>query len=101
VVHTASPFPLKNPKNADELVRPAVEGTTAIVKACHAAKVKRLVVTSSVAAIMNVKDENRPTTFTEEHWSDVEHMRASQFYPLSKTLAEKAAWDFLASLPED
>lgn len=77
VVHTASPFPLKNPKTADELVRPAVEGTTAIVKACHAAKVKRLVITSSVASIMNCRDENRPATFTEEHWSDVEHMRTT------------------------
>ena len=50
VVHTASPFILKV-KNDDEIIKPAVEGTLAVMKACHKHGVKRLVITSSVAAI--------------------------------------------------
>lgn len=101
VVHTASPFPVKNPKNADVLVKPAVEGTMAVCRACHAHKVKRLVVTSSVAAIMGQRPENLNKILTEEHWSDEEYQRTSSAYALSKTLAEKAAWNFLKELPED
>ena len=52
VIHTASPFPIARPKTEDEVVRPAVEGTAAVLKACHQNKVKRLVITSSIAAIM-------------------------------------------------
>lgn len=96
VVHTASPFPLRPPKNADDLVKPAVEGTLAVVKACHANRVKRVVITSSCAAIFDQAPESKVEVFTEEHWSNAEHQRAnSQYYPLSKTLAEQAAWDFL------
>jgi dihydroflavonol-4-reductase len=73
VVHTASPFPLKQPKNADELVRPAVDGTLAVCRACHANKVKRLVITSSCAAVMDVKPENAQPLYNEENWSDTEH----------------------------
>lgn len=101
VVHTASPFPLKNPKNADELVKPAVEGTMAVCRACHANRVKRLVVTSSCAAVMDRKQEERLSVYTEEHWSDVEYQRTTSAYSLSKTLAEQAAWNFVNSLPEE
>jgi nucleoside-diphosphate-sugar epimerase len=50
-VHTASPFPIASPKNEDDVVKPALEGTTAVLKACHQNKIKRLVITSSIAAI--------------------------------------------------
>ena len=100
VVHTASPFPLKKPKDADVLVKPAVEGTIAVCKACHAHKVKRLVITSSCAAVMDRKPEERLAKYTEENWSDVEYQRVTSPYSLSKTLAEKAAWNFVGSLPE-
>ena len=52
VLHTASPLPagpVKNP--ALDLIKPAVEGTTSVLKACHRARVKRVVLTSSSAAI--------------------------------------------------
>ena len=52
VIHTASPFPIEAPKDENVLIRPAVEGTLAAVKAAHKYKVKRIVITSSVAAIM-------------------------------------------------
>lgn len=99
VVHSASPCVIKNPENADVLVKPAVEGTLAVVRACHANKVKRLVVTSSTSAVRNVRPENKPHVLTEEVWSDIEYMQ-NNYYFLSKTLAEKAAWNFLNELPE-
>ena len=58
VIHTASPFPIEEPKDENVLIRPAVEGTLAAVKAAHKYKVKRIVITSSVAAIMGQKEEN-------------------------------------------
>jgi dihydroflavonol-4-reductase len=51
VVHTASPFPLKMPKNEDELIKPAVEGTLAAMKGAEKYGIKRIVITSSIAAI--------------------------------------------------
>jgi len=72
----------------------------AVCRACHAHKVKRLVITSSVAAIMGQRPENLTNIFTEEHWSDEEYQRTSSAYALSKTLAEKAAWNFLKELPD-
>lgn len=52
VVHTASPFPDKNPKDENVLIRPAVDGTLAVVRAAHLHRVKRVVITSSVASVM-------------------------------------------------
>lgn len=51
VVHTASPFPLTPPSDENELIKPAVDGTLAVMKACREEKVKRIVLTSSIAAI--------------------------------------------------
>ncbi len=71
VVHTASPFPLKQPKHEDELVKPAREGTLAVVRAAHKHRVKRVVITSSVASIMvNKHKEDEDHVFTEFDWSD-------------------------------
>ncbi len=52
VVHTASPFPSSNPKNEDDVIKPAVEGTLAVMRAAHKNGVKRVVITSSVGSIM-------------------------------------------------
>ena len=52
VVHTASPFPLKPPKNESDLINPAVNGTLAVMEACRAYKIKRVVITSSIASIL-------------------------------------------------
>jgi nucleoside-diphosphate-sugar epimerase len=95
VVHTASPFPLQPPKTEEELINPAVNGTLAVMEACHINKIKRVVITSSIAAIMYCKSETRPKNgvYNETNWSDPigDHISA---YCKSKTLAEKAAWDF-------
>ncbi len=92
VVHTASPFPLKIPDDENLLIRPAVEGTLAVVKAAHKYKVKRVVITSSIVSIKEKKPEDMKEMYDENDWSDVS---VAKPYPKSKTLAEKAAWDFL------
>ncbi|MRH91379.1 NAD-dependent epimerase/dehydratase family protein [Nocardia sp. SYP-A9097] len=94
VLHTASPFPVAEPEHADELVRPAVDGALRVLRAAAAAGVERVVLTSSVAAVMIGNQEHRNT---EADWSDV---NACNAYEKSKTLAERAAWDFAAVHPE-
>ncbi|MES1197036.1 MAG: aldehyde reductase [Pseudomonadota bacterium] len=93
VLHVASPFPTGAPKHEDELIIPAREGALRVLRAAKAAGVKRVVLTSSFAAIgYGHPPMDRP--FTEEDWSVVDggDMRA---YAKSKTLAERAAWDFI------
>ncbi|MFN8410967.1 MAG: aldehyde reductase [Anaerolineales bacterium] len=92
VLHVASPFPLFEPKHEDELIIPAVQGTLRVLRAAHKAKVKRVVQVSSIAAVTaGHSGENR--TFTEADWSDINKNIGS--YQKSKTLAERAAWDFI------
>lgn len=96
VVHTASPFPVVFPKDEQTLIKPAVEGTMAAMRACHRHKVERIVITSSCAACMKSADKKK-THFTSDDWTDCNIATA---YEKSKTMAEKAAWNYLASLPE-
>lgn len=92
VLHIASPFPLFEPKHEEELILPAVKGTLRILRAAHKGKIKRVVQVSSVAAVTaGHGGENR--TFTEDDWSITENKIGA--YPKSKTLAERAAWDFI------
>ncbi|MFJ9363015.1 SDR family oxidoreductase [Nocardia sp. NPDC101769] len=93
VVHTASPFPSGVPEHEDELVRPAVDGTLRVLRAAAAGGVERVVVTSSIAA---VEVGNEGHLLTEMDWSDTARCDA---YQKSKTLAERAAWDFAAEHP--
>jgi len=96
ILHVASPFPFDNPKNEDELIRPAVDGTLRALKAAVAAHVKRVVVTSSMAAIVyGHKDYSQ--VMDETTWSEVNNISG---YEKSKTLAERAAWDFIRQHPE-
>lgn len=100
VLHTASPFPASEPKDENELIKPAREGTLRALRAAKkAGTVKRVVVTSSVAAIMyghGPRGSGDPP-FTEADWTEVEHPQSHVgAYPRSKTLAERAAWDWLA-----
>ena len=95
VLHVASPIPVSLPKNDDELVIPAREGTLRVLKAARDAGVKRVVVTSSTAAVTYGVKGPRTTPFTEEDWTDPTHSDTSP-YIRSKTIAERAAWDWLA-----
>jgi nucleoside-diphosphate-sugar epimerase len=93
VLHLASPFPLGPPKHEDDLIVPAREGALRVLAAARDARVKRVVMTSSFAAIgYGVPIRDRP--FTEEDWSDPDGDGVSA-YAKSKTLAERAAWDFV------
>lgn len=92
VIHVASPFPLNQPENEDLILKPAINGTINVLKACIDTKVRRVVVTSSGLAMFGAKfDENR--TYSEKDWGEAEGAYA---YCKSKILAEKAAWDFVA-----
>jgi nucleoside-diphosphate-sugar epimerase len=94
VLHVASPFPQNVPKNEDELVVPARESTLRVLRASRDAGVKRVVLTSSFAAIgYGQKQQEKP--FDETNWTDVNGEDVHP-YAKSKTLAERAAWDFVA-----
>ena len=94
VLHVASPLPLHVPKNEDELIVPAREGTLRVLRAARDAGVKRVVLTSSFGAI-GYGQKPRRTPFTEADWTDPASNDVLP-YIKSKTLAERAAWDFIA-----
>jgi dihydroflavonol-4-reductase len=94
VLHVASPFPAQQPKDPDELIVPAREGTLRVLAASLDAGVRRVVVTSSVAAITG-GDKPASGPLTEQNWSDPDNPNLSP-YARSKTIAERAAWDFMA-----
>lgn len=94
-LHVASPFPPDSPKNEDELIIPARDGALRVLRAASSANVQRVVMTSSVAAIFYGRD--RDHVFTEADWSNVQSRHIGA-YEKSKTLAERAAWDYMDSL---
>ncbi len=94
VLHVASPLPPAVPKHEDELIVPAREGTLRVLRAARDAGVKRVVLTSSSAAI-GYGHPVRPAPFTEADWTNPASSDVLP-YPKSKTLAERAAWDFMA-----
>lgn len=94
VLHVASPLPMSVPRHEDELIVPAREGTLRVLRASRDAGVKRVVLTSSFAAI-GYGHEVRETLFTEADWTDPKGDDVAP-YTKSKTLAERAAWEFLA-----
>lgn len=99
VLHVASPFPLMEPKHEDDLIIPAREGTLRVLRAAAEKNVKRVVLTSSVAAVAYGHSKEK-TQFDENDWSLADSPTISA-YSKSKTLAERAAWDFVNNLPDD
>eukprot|EP00898_Chlorokybus_atmophyticus_P006413 jgi/Chlat1/6773/Chrsp50S06463 len=99
VLHTAYPVPAPGSgSEEEEMRRLAVDGTLAVLRACKSTQsVKRVVLTSSFAALMASKAAEQPGhVLTEDDWTDVETQRQRKnWYVMSKTLGEKAAWDFL------
>lgn len=94
VLHVASPFPASVPKDENELIVPAREGALRVLKAARDAGVKRVVLTSSFAAIgYGAIPKDRP--FDERDWTDPNGPNVLP-YAKSKTIAERAAWDFVA-----
>ncbi len=94
VLHVASPFPPRQPKHPDELIVPAREGTLRVLRASLASGVRRVVVTSSVAAVRNPGGAAPSRPLTEADWTDPENPALNP-YARSKTIAERAAWDLV------
>lgn len=93
VIHTASPFPVEVPNDESLLIKPAVNGTNFVLNACvqEWTRVKRVVLTSSVAAIYGNKYV-QDYKYNEKDWPHDQNLFP---YSKSKYLAEKAAWDFV------
>jgi len=99
VLHVASPFPLKNPRNPQDVIRPAREGALRVLRAATRAGVKRVVLTSSIVAVTLPWPEAEPGhVFDETDWSNPGRPDVTP-YVVSKTVAEKAAWDFVDATP--
>ncbi|MEI7708685.1 MAG: SDR family oxidoreductase [Chlorobium sp.] len=93
VMHTASPYVInvKNPQT--DLVDPAVNGTETVLDSCvKSGSVKRVIFTSSIAAITDEPDSRK--VFTEKDWNTMSSLDRNPYH-YSKTLAERAAWDFI------
>lgn len=98
VQHVASPLPSSNPKDDDELVRPARDGALRVLKAAQAAGVKRVVMTASTACIAYGRG-SRETPFTEADWTDETNRADTSAYERSKTIAERAVRAWLKTQP--
>jgi nucleoside-diphosphate-sugar epimerase len=94
ILHVASPFPPNAPRHEDELIVPAREGALRVLKAARDAGVKRVVLTSSFAAV-GYGHPSQTAPFDETTWTDINGGLMTA-YAKSKTIAERAAWDFVA-----
>ena len=99
VLHVASPFPAHPPKDESRLIVPAREGTLRVLRAASRAGARRVVLTSSIAAIVYGTPRAGTHVYDEDSWSDATQDIGA--YPKSKTLAERAAWDFVQALPPE
>lgn len=94
VLHVASPTPNKAYKHEDEMIIPAREGVLRVLRAARDAGVKRVVLTSAIGAVV-YGHPNQKAPFDETTWTNLSGKAPA--YQKSKTLAEKAAWDFIAN----
>lgn len=102
VIHTASPFHFNVTDIKKDLFDPAINGTTGILRSivAHAPSVRKVVITSSWAAVVNPLKGSWPNhTYNESDWNPIDGMQALESIPngyrASKTFAERAAWDFV------
>jgi len=91
VLHVASPVPVVQPEDENDVIIPAKTGTLNVLKAATANGIKRVVITSSVAAVMSGSRDSG--TFTDQDWTDLTRTDLSP-YVKSKTVAERAAWEY-------
>lgn len=93
LMHIASPCPSKEPKNEEEVIRPAIDGPLRAVNAAHEAGVTRVICTTSVAAAVNAHLPKGRTVYNEKDWTNVDKPGLNA-YVKSKKFAEKAVWDY-------
>jgi nucleoside-diphosphate-sugar epimerase len=98
IMHLASPFPFKVSNNRNSLLAPAVDGTLRVLNAGLNADVKQFIVTSSIAAMFRKPIRSNPYSFDENDWTDENWKEGVGDYFLSKTKAEKAAWELMESM---
>jgi len=94
IQHIASPLPLEAPKEREALVPEARAGAQRVLEHGFSAGAERIVLTSSIAAMMGQPGKGAKMTITEDDWSDPDWRRMSS-YPISKTRAEKSAWAYV------
>ena len=97
IMHLASPFPFKVSNNRNSLLAPAVDGTLRVINAGLNANVEQFIVTSSIAAMFRKPIRSNPYSFGENDWTDENGKEGVHDYFLSKTKAEKAAWELMES----
>lgn len=95
VLHVASPLPIGDPKNEDDVIKPAVEGTLRVLTFAKKAGVKRVVMTSNFGAV-GYSHTDTSEVITEQSWTNPKQKGLS-VYNKSKVLAERAAWDYIYS----
>lgn len=97
VVHVASPIPIGSPKDEDDVIVPAVQGTLGMLEACVGGSVKRIVITGSCVSIFDFTKGDRDVD--ENDWATVNEFMTPYFK--SKVIAEKEAWKFFDNLTEE
>ena len=97
IFHIASPFPMKVSRNRESLLPPAVDGTLRVLKAGVNAGVEQIIKTSSIVAMFRKPNRSNPYTFGESDWTDENWVEGVSDYFLSKTRAERTAWEFMES----
>ena len=98
LLHVASPFVVKEPKDENELIKPAVEGTLRALEAAKKAGVKRVVVTSSIVAMFG--GAKTSLKINQDSWTDINAKNVTA-YLKSKTMAEQRAWEFIKNQTGD
>lgn len=99
VVHTASPFPMQQPEDPEEIIGPARDGTLRVLKFATRAGAKRLVLTSSIVAIFYGSGLAKGHTYSEDDFTDEARPDLTPYFK-SKTIAEKVAWQFVKANTE-
>ena len=97
IMHIASPFPMKVSNNRNHLLPVAVDGTLRVLNAGLNAGVEQIIKTSSIVAMFRKPNRSNPYSFGENDWTDENWIKGVNDYFLSKTKAEKAAWEFMES----
>lgn len=99
VLHMASPLPAEPPKDENELIAPARDGALRVLAAAASEGVERVVLTSSVAAVVYGHTRDGSRVYDESDWSQLTDEVGA--YEKSKTIAERAAWEYIEGLPDD
>ena len=96
IIHVASPFPLKVSNDRESLTPAAKDGTLRVLNAGINAKVEHIVKTSSIVCMYRKANRTNPYTFGENDWTDLEWDKTTDYF-VSKTRAERAAWELMES----